>query len=221
MEFEVFDIGLTEYRRARRFQQEIFSGVKSGRLGSALILCRHYPVVTLGRLTGKGSLKVPYGELARNGIQAYEVERGGGVTYHGPGQLIVYPICNLEYFKKDLHWYLRALEEAVMGCLAVFGIEAQRRQELTGVWIGNKKISSIGIAISRWVTFHGLSLNIKKDDLHTFSLIRPCGMDIEMTSMETVLQESVDADMVKQTFVQNFRDVFLAEEEKAPILARR
>ena len=202
MEFEIFDLGLVDFKKSWNLQKEIFLKVKNGFLKSGLILCQHYPVITLGRSSNKKNILFPEEELKTRGIQIYEIGRGGDVTYHGPGQMIAYPIFNLNFFKKDIHFFLRYLEEIVIDLLGDFGINAQRRIGLTGVWVEQKKIASIGIAIRNWITFHGLSINIKKEDLANFRFIRPCGMDIEMTSLETVLERDIEIADIKQ----NIRD---------------
>lgn len=222
MEFQIFDLGVLDYWKSRRFQKEVFSSVEAGVISSALIILRHYPVITMGRLADKKNVLIPLGQLEKEGIQLYQSERGGDVTYHGPGQLTVYPICNLEYFKKDLHWYLRALEEAVIRCVAGFGIRGRRKDGLPGVWVGERKLCSVGIAVSRWITFHGLSVNIKEDDLSHFSLIRPCGLDIEMTSMESELRSGIEIESVKESLIHWLRESLSAGRETAPcVLSRR
>lgn len=221
MEFKVFDLGLIDFRVAEEFQKKVFAEVKNGFLESGLIFCQHYPVITLGRSAKKENILISEQKLKRR-IQVYQTQRGGDVTYHGPGQLMVYPIFNLKYLKKDVHWFLRQLEEVVISFLSDFGIKAERRMGLTGVWVNpvrsncseemaatsngvnEKKIASIGIAIKNWITFHGLSLNVKKEDLDNFGLIRPCGMDIEMTSLESVLNRSVEINKVKDNLITKF-----------------
>jgi lipoate-protein ligase B len=207
MRLETFDLGLSEYQKAWDLQKQIFSCLKNGALNKALILCQHQPVITLGRNADRKNILVTEEELKSRGIQIFEIERGGDVTYHGPGQLTIYPLFNLEYFKKDIHLYLRNLEGIVIDLLSDFGIKAQRKPDFTGVWVEEgKKIASIGIAIRNWITFHGLSINIKENDLQNFRLIRPCGMDIEMTSRETVLGRPVDIDEIKKSLVARFRE---------------
>jgi lipoate-protein ligase B len=213
MEFKIFDLGLVDYFYTWQRQKEIFNDVKIGLLESGLILCQHYPVITLGRQAKKENLRVDTTELRSRGIGIYEIKRGGDVTYHGPGQLVAYPIFNLNYFKKDIHLFLRQLEEAVINLLADFGIQGLRYTGLTGVWVEQQKIASIGIAIKNWITFHGLSINIKKDDLENFRLIRPCGMNIKMTSLESVLGRDVEINSIKETLIPKFRDVFEANRE--------
>ncbi len=200
----ILDLGLVEYGKALQLQKELFAEVKAGSLKSALIFCRHYPVITFGRQAKIENFKVDEFVLFRRGIPVYPVERGGDVTYHGPGQLVIYPILHLDVFRKDLHFFLRKLEETVIAVLSEFGIEASARKSLTGVWVGKRKISSIGITVRNWISYHGLALNVKNDDLANFSLIKPCGMDIEMTSMETILKKVISFKDIQKTFIRSF-----------------
>lgn len=209
MDFKVFDFGLIDFKRAECVQKEIFQNVKEGFLESALIICQHYPVITIGRTGHKKNVLLSENELKIRQITVYQIQRGGDVTYHGPGQLNVYPIFNLNYLKKDIHLFLRYLEDLIINLLSDFGIKGSRYPGLTGVWVDKQKIASIGIGIRNWITFHGLSINIKKNDLDNFSLIRPCGMDIEMTSLETILDRDVEISLVKERFE---KWVFLREE---------
>jgi lipoate-protein ligase B len=210
MDFKIFDLGFVDFKKAWQFQKEIFTEVKNGYLTSALLVCRHYPVITLGRLGKKENILVSEYELKKREIQIYQIERGGDVTYHGPGQITVYPIFNLNYLKKDIHLFLRRLEDIVIRLLSDIGIMALRFPGLTGVWVGPspQKIASVGIAIKNWITFHGLSINIKNNDLDNFSLIRPCGMDIKMTSLETVLDKDIELDTVKNNLIEKIKDIF-------------
>ena len=209
MDFRVFNLGLVDFKKALQFQKEIFQEIKNNSFNGALILCRHYPVITVGRGGKIENIKVPLFELKNRGIHLYEIERGGDVTYHGPGQLTVYPIFNLNYLKKDIHLFLRQLEGLIIDLLSDFGIKGLRHKGLTGVWIDKKKVASIGIAIRNWITFHGLSINIKKDDLDNFSLIKPCGMDIEMTSLETILGRNIEIRQIKEIFTHKFKNTVL------------
>jgi lipoate-protein ligase B len=203
MEIKIFDLGLVDYKTAWDFQKNIFNLVKSNCLDSALILCQHYPVITLGRKSDLRNILSSEQELKGRGIEIYETERAGDVTYHGPGQLTVYPIFNLNYLKKDIHWFLRKLEEIIIEILSYFRVKGERIPGFTGVWVGKQKIASIGIAIRDWITFHGLSINIKKNDLENFRLIRPCGMDILMTSLENILERDIELG----TFLQTIADL--------------
>ncbi len=201
-QLEIIDLGLIDFRRAWYFQREVFKGVKAGIIPSTLVFCQHNPVITLGSQGKREHIKIGLAELELRGIEIYEIERGGGVTYHGPGQIVVYPIFNLCHLKKDIHWFLRLLEELIMQSLEGFGIKGERREGLTGVWVNGRKIASIGIAIRNWITFHGLSVNIKRDDLANFSLIRPCGMDIMVTSMESEVNREISPEAFKKIFIQ-------------------
>jgi lipoate-protein ligase B len=152
-----------------------------------LLLVEHEPVVTLGRGTRPGSLPLPPAELGRRGVAVVEVERGGDVTYHGPGQLVGYPILQLREHREDLHWYLRQLEAVLITALGRLGVAAERRPGLTGVWTGGRKIASLGIHVKQWVTFHGFALNVNTD-LRGFDLIVPCGIEgVVMTSVAAEL----------------------------------
>ena len=170
-EDKIIDLGLLEFSKALQLQKEYFEEIKSGSLKSVLIFCRHYPVITFGRGAKSGNLKVAKQALSGRGIAVYPADRGGDVTYHGPGQLVVYPLFNLEFFRKDLHYFLRFLEETVIAVLSEFGINGSSREGLTGVWVEGKKISSIGIKVRNWISYHGLALNVKNEDLDNFSLI--------------------------------------------------
>jgi lipoyl(octanoyl) transferase len=208
MKFKLFDLGKIEFKEAWLLQKWIFQEIKSGVLDAALLVCRHEPVITLGRLAAKSSVLVPKDELEKRGIPVYSIERGGDATYHGPGQLTAYPIFNLNCFKRDIHFFLRQLEEVVIALNKDLHIKSYRRPGFTGVWTDVGKIASVGIAVKNWITFHGVSLNIKAEDLENFLLIRPCGMNIPMTSLETVSARKFEVDEVKEKLVGEFHNVF-------------
>ncbi len=190
----VAELGRVPYGAALELQRDLADDRLSGRLpGDALLLLEHPSVVTLGRGTRSSSLPIEPEALRRRGIEVYEIERGGDVTYHGPGQLVGYPIFDLAGHRKDLHWFLRRIEEALIAALARLGIAAERREGYTGVWTagaagsgrpeGTRKIASIGIHVRQWVTWHGFALNVTTD-LSPFDLIIPCGIpDVVMTSV--------------------------------------
>jgi lipoyl(octanoyl) transferase len=180
----VQDLGLRPYAEVLELQRALAQRRLSGELkDDLLLLVEHEPVVTLGRGTQPRSLPLSAAELARRGVQQFEVERGGDVTFHGPGQLVGYPILDLRQHREDLHWYLRTLEDALIAGLNELGIEAGRNPGLTGVWTRGRKIGSIGIHVKQWVTFHGFALNVNTD-LSYFELIVPCGIrDVVMTSV--------------------------------------
>jgi len=204
MDVKVFDLGLTDYGYSLEFQKKILADIKSGRLPSALIIAEHQPVITLGRMADKKNVLENEKALASKGICIFQVDRGGDVTYHGPGQLTLYPILDLKNLKKDLHLFLRFLEELAINCLKKLSIPAQRQQGKTGVWIRDKKIASIGISVKNWITFHGISLNVTNYGLENFKFIKPCGLDIEMTCVESVLNRTVSLDEVKNILLGQF-----------------
>jgi len=203
---KIFDLGLIDFNRALDFQKSVFEGVRNNKFPAAIILCQHHPVITMGRSSRKENILAQETQLKNMGITALKIERGGDVTYHGPGQLMVYPIFNLSCFRKDIHWFLRQLEEVAIQLLSEFGVEAVRINGATGAWYKDKKIASIGITVKKWITYHGLAINIKKDDLDNFSLIRPCGMDIMMTSLESILGREVEIAQIKETLNRRLQD---------------
>lgn len=208
MRFEAFDLGLVDYKKAWDFQKETFLKVKNKELGSALILCRHLPAITLGRMSDKKNILASEAELSRRGVSIYNIERGGDVTYHGPGQVTVYPVFNLELFKKDVHWFLRNLEEVAIKALSSLSIKSERSPGRSGAWVRNKKIASVGIAVKNWITYHGLSINVSRHDMHNFFLIRPCGLDVEMTCAEHSLTRPVDLGHFEKIVARTVFDTF-------------
>jgi lipoate-protein ligase B len=183
----VQDLGRRGYAEVLELQRSLCRRRMEGDITEdVLLLVEHEPVITLGRGTRAPSLPLPRAELERRGIGVFEVERGGDVTFHGPGQLVGYPILDLRAHREDLHWYLRHLEGALIGALAALGIEAGRNPGLTGVWTRGRKIASIGIHVKQWVTYHGFALNVSTD-LDYFDLIIPCG--IQGVVMTSVAQE--------------------------------
>ena len=176
---EVIEAGSVPYAEALEWQRRLADDRIARRLDhDVLVLLEHPPVVTLGRNSHAAHL------LERDGIEIHEVERGGDITYHGPGQLVGYPILDLTQYKQDLHWYLRTLEQALIDALALLEIPAERNPGFTGVWTCGRKIASIGIHVKQWVTWHGFALNVTTDLSH-FDRIVPCGIQgVEMTSVK-------------------------------------
>ena len=176
------------YADALSLQREAARARLSGAIADDLLLLVEHPsVITLGRSTKQGNLLATPALLAARGVELFEVERGGDVTFHGPGQLVGYPIVNLEQHTQDLHWYLRRLEEVMIRALAPWDIAAARNPGKTGVWVGDRKIASIGVHARQWVTWHGFALNVTTD-LSYFDLMVPCGIaDVVMTSVEREL----------------------------------
>ena len=180
-------LGIMRYGEALELQREVARARIAGVIPEdVLLLVEHPPVITLGRSTKPGHLLASSAVLDERGVELFEVERGGDVTFHGPGQIVGYPIIDLKRHRKDLHWYLRQVEQALIDALGAVGIEAERRAGLTGVWTQNRKIASIGVHARDWVTWHGFALNVTTD-LSYFDLMVPCG--IQSVTMTSVAQE--------------------------------
>jgi lipoate-protein ligase B len=205
----VVSAGRVPYGEALERQREIARGRISGEVPEdVLLLVEHPPVVTLGRSSRSEHLVSSPSLLASRGVELFEVERGGDVTFHGPGQLVGYPIIDLKRHKQDLHWYLRQVEEALIDALDDLGVEATRHQGLTGVWTAGRKIASIGVHARDWVTWHGFALNVTTD-LSYFDLIVPCGIDgVVMTSLERELGTAPPWDTVERAVADAFGEVF-------------
>lgn len=207
-------LGRVDYAEALELQRTLVEDRRAGRIGDTLLLLEHPPVVTLGaRTRGKSTNIVASPEqLASAGVTVYETGRGGDVTYHGPGQLVGYPIFDLRPDRCDVHRYVRDLEEALMRAAARFGIESHRVAGLTGVWVGpegrEEKLAAIGIRISRWITSHGFALNVATDLGH-FDLIVPCGItDRGVTSLERLLERPVPMTEVEDAVIEGIGEVF-------------
>ncbi|MFC1714149.1 lipoyl(octanoyl) transferase LipB [Candidatus Poribacteria bacterium] len=200
-------LGIVDYGPAHRLQERLVQEHIQGNGSNSLLLLQHNPVITIGRSGSRDNILASRSALAAAGIDIYEIERGGDVTYHGPGQLTGYPIINLRYFKKDVHWYLRQLEETIIKVLAEYSIIGTRMDGYTGVWVGNEKVAAIGVAIRRWITYHGFALNVHPDMSH-FQMIRPCGItDKGVTSIERLLGHRVDMDGVIDKTASAFAEV--------------
>ena len=184
MQLLVTDLGPLGYADALELQRAAARARISGTIAEdLLLLVEHPPVVTLGRGTRATSLTTPPAVLAARGVDVHEVDRGGDVTFHGPGQLVGYPIIDLKRHRQDLHWYLRQVEEAIIRALVAFGIPGERNAGFTGVWTQGRKLASIGVHARDWVTWHGFALNVTTD-LSYFDLMVPCGIaDVTMTSV--------------------------------------
>lgn len=202
------DLGLTDYRAAYIFQKQCVGEVKSKSSNGFLIFTEHKPVFTLGRFANGDNLLIGVKTAESYGIDIIKTDRGGDVTFHGPGQLLAYPILELSEGHRDVHRFLRALEEIIIRTLLEFGISSFRQKGRTGVWTEDGKISSIGIGISRWVSYHGLAVNANVD-LRYFGMIHPCGFkDIKVTSMQDILKIEIDSDILKSRLTRQFCDVF-------------
>jgi lipoyl(octanoyl) transferase len=229
-EVKVLDLGRMDYQAAWDYQEQLFNAklrLKTANrdlspenqqaISHELLFVEHPHVYTLGKSGKPEHLLLNEAELRAAEATYYKINRGGDITYHGPGQLVVYPLLDLEQFKTDIHWYMRSLEEAVIQTLAKWGIVGGRSAGFTGVWLDAaeetkaRKICAMGVRTSRWITMHGIALNVNTD-MRYFEHIVPCGIeDKAVTSMATELGESVSMDAVKLHFQQAFSEVFGAE----------
>ena len=206
----VMDIGRTAYEPALELQQRLVQEVRQSDEELAyLVLVEHDPPVsTAGRGRGLENILASRRQLAEMGIEVHETTRGGDVTYHGPGQIVGYPIIRIDRHGRDVHKYLRNIEEVLIRSVGRFGISTGRREGLTGIWSGTAKLAAIGVAVSRWVSYHGFALNVTTD-LSRFAMIVPCGLrDESVTSMEVLLGRSVCANDVRAAIVECMMEVF-------------
>lgn len=211
-ELAVVGLGRMAYGEALELQRSLARQRIEGALGrDLLLLVEHPPVITLGRGSRAEHLPTPPECLQARGVELFEIERGGDVTFHGPGQLVGYPILDLTGHRRDLHWFLRQLEEVLMVTLRELGVPAERSPGLTGVWTAGRKIASIGIHVKQWVTWHGFALNVSTD-LSYFDLIVPCGIpNVTMTSVQRELAERAPRDLwgrALDNVVLGFAEVF-------------
>ena len=209
-EIPAYDLGRVPYRAALAFQHRAVETRARGESPDVLYFVEHEPVLTVGRGGHDENLKLPESEYLRRGIEVVPVERGGDVTYHGPGQIVGYPIVGLESLPggRDLHRYLRDLEEGILRVLGSYGLEGSRRPGYTGVWVGDRKVAAIGVAVRRWVTFHGFALNVNPDLAH-FDLIHPCGIrGLGVASLESLLGKAPPRDEVVARLARSFSEVW-------------
>lgn len=212
----VLDLGVREYAEVWRLQKELVVQRQARVIPDTLILVEHPPVFTIGASRRDTPQEI-------GGILCLGVERGGDITFHGLGQLVGYPIIDLKDRGRDVHRFLRDLEEVLLRTLHDFSLDAQRKPGLTGVWVGSKKIASLGIAVRRWVSYHGFALNVSVD-LSYFRMIRPCGLDgAVMTSMSELLGREVSTAEVKPLLLQHWAEIFCCADhplDVAPITLR-
>ena len=219
MSFHFTDWGLIPYAAAYEKQKELFEQALQAKsngqkVNNTLIFCEHPHVITVGKNGKMSNLLYPENILKEKGVSLFHIDRGGDITYHGPGQLVVYPIFDLDSFHLGLKAYIHLLEEAVIKLLAGYNIKAERLQGATGVWLDTdnpqktRKICAIGVRSNRYITMHGLALNINTD-LNYFRLINPCGfIDKGVTSMQTELGKEIDLNAIKARLLKIFEDIF-------------
>lgn len=214
----LLNLDVVPYDEALELQHRLVAARKRGELDDVLILLEHPPVITLGRQGDESHILAAPEFLDELGIRVFRVERGGDVTYHGPGQLMGYPILNLRGFRKDAGWYVRSMQRALVAALADFGIGAEARTgKETGVWVGSNKIVAIGARIEEWVTYHGFALYVDPILAH-FDLIVPCGFrDKGIIGMRQVLGEPVDFGAVRQAVARHFARVFDVDLEEVTL----
>jgi len=210
----ICDIGIYSWDAAFALQQRLVAARKVGAIDDVFLLCEHPHVITLGRNASQENLLASERVLRQKGVELRETNRGGDITYHGPGQIVGYPILNLDLIRRDVHWYVRTLEEVMIRASADFGITAYRIPGKTGVWVQppgtvpEEKLAAIGVHISRWVTSHGFAYNVSTD-LRFFDLIIPCGIaHRKATSLEKLLQRNFSLDEVKPHLLRHLADLF-------------
>ncbi|MCH7926444.1 MAG: lipoyl(octanoyl) transferase LipB [Candidatus Dadabacteria bacterium] len=184
-EFKILNLGLTDYKKALNIQLDLLDKRKNNLIPDTLILLQHPPTITIGRGGDLKNLLVSQSYLKDKGIYFEQISRGGDITFHGPGQIVAYPIMDLNNLGRDIHKYLRSLEHLIIDMLKNYGIKASGFKGITGVWSNDKKIASIGIGVKRWITYHGFAININ-NDLNYYDMIIPCGLSkVRMTNVTT------------------------------------
>ena len=202
------DLGTIEYKDAWSLQKSILDLRYKKSIDDVILLLEHPHTYTLGKTAHRNNLIGNSDYLEENGISVYDIDRGGDITYHGPGQIVGYPILDLNNWELDTHKYLRALEEILIRTCRDYGLTANRNPEFTGVWIEDRKIAAIGIKVSRWITMHGFAFNVNTD-LNLFNGIIPCGIhDKEVTSLTREIKKDVDLDDVKSTMLKHIIEIF-------------
>ncbi len=203
-----FDLGIIEYNYAYNLQIELWELIRIKNYTGIILLLEHWPVITIGSNRNIKNIITPILELKKQNIEIYQSNRGGDVTFHGPGQLICYPIFNLEKFEKDLTKYVYNLEQIILETLSFFKITGHRIKKIRGVFVNNQKIASIGIHVKKWITYHGFSFNINVD-LNYFKNIIACGLkDYPQTSLSVLLKKEITVSFVKDIILRNFEKVF-------------
>ena len=204
------DCGRMPYGKAWALQRALVTAHQADQIDDVILLVEHPPVITIGRAGRAANILLPREHLASRGVEVFEIERGGDVTYHGPGQVVGYPILDLRMLDEDVVRYVRLLEAALLQALEEFGIAATRVRKYPGVWVGEAKIGAIGVAVKRRVTMHGFALNVAPD-LEHFALINPCGLGKPITSMARVLDRAVSLREVQPVVARALGAVFEME----------
>ena len=199
---QIIKQGQIPYEEAWAFQRELHAKRLAGSIPDTLVLLEHPPVYTLGKNAGDKNL------IDARDADVIQSDRGGDITWHGPGQIVGYPIINLEDHKKSVSWYMRNLEEVIIQTIAAFGIESDRISGLTGVWVGNQKVAAMGVRLSRWVTMHGFALNVRPD-MSYFNGMIPCGIEGKgVTSLKELLHREISIEEVTPLLIEAFQTTF-------------
>ena len=205
---DILDLGLSPFKEVWGLQKELVKKRQNGQIKDTLILAEHEPVYTLGKNANENHIL----QNSPRDVKTYQIERGGDVTFHGPGQLVGYPIMDLHNYNKSISCYMRSLEQLIIDTLAEFRVTAERKDGLTGVWVGDEKIAALGVRVTRWITMHGFALNVSPD-LTYYSGIIPCGIfEYGVTSMAKQLTDEVAVDSVKQVLIEKFMNQFQTAE---------
>ena len=205
LEFQILDLGRKSYKDVWNLQKKMQLKRLNGDIGDVLILVEHDPVYTLGKNANPDHLL----QSRDRSIDVFNVERGGDITFHGPGQLVGYPILDLSNYKKSVSWYMRSLEQLTIDVLSEFKISAKRVEGLTGVWVGDEKIAAQGVRLTKWITMHGFSININTD-LSFYDGIIPCGIfNHGVTSMKEILKRTQKMEKVKSLVIDKFNRIFI------------
>ncbi|KAF0153488.1 MAG: lipoyl(octanoyl) transferase [Ignavibacteria bacterium] len=206
--FDYCDLGFIDYQQAWDLQKDVFAKRVKDEICDTFFMLEHPHTYTLGKVAEKENLISSQDQLKELGVSVYEIDRGGDITYHGPGQIVGYPIIKLSDWKEDTHEYLRGLEEVIMKVCSDYGLDTHRNVKYTGVWIGERKIAAIGIKVSRWTTMHGFAFNVNTD-LNYFGGIIPCGIrDKDVTSLKRELGRDIPIEEVKEKLIYSFKEYF-------------
>ncbi len=202
------NLGIADYKETWDLQKELMAKRNKGEIPDTLLLLQHPHTYTLGKVADRSNLVGNQEYLHKHNIKVYDIDRGGDITYHGPGQIVGYPIIDLKDWKMDTHLYLRSLEEVIISVCNEYGIHCGRKENYTGVWIDERKICAMGIKVSRWVTMHGFAFNVNTD-LSYFNGIIPCGIkDKEVTSLQKELEIEIELNEVSKKIINNFMRIF-------------
>lgn len=204
----ILELGTISYDRGLTIQHEITDRVKEGWAPGAILLLQHTPVFTIGRLGGRENILISHERLREKNIDLRETNRGGNVTYHGPGQIVGYPILNLKYWTKDVRLYMYNLEDVIIKTLKQFGVESGRKSQYRGVWVGDRKITAVGVSVKSWITMHGFAFQITKESSENFRFINPCGIsEFGVVSLEEFIP-GIKVEDVIPVLKKEFSEVF-------------